>query len=414
MRQLRFSESCPVSAKLFVCLLAVSSIVFIADELSAQAPATSTYAYVGSYSGQNRDASGGGYITGFAIASDGSAQPLSGSPFNGASYSLASASNYLFASDGRYIVTYTRAADGSLQQTSTVDGLAHNQSAGDMEVFSLNPDRSGQTLYDSVVCSSCNNYFDQWVIGSAGQLTYLGDPSTFATLSAAWGWKPLTFALNDRFAYTATTCHYDGAVEGVARHSNGTLTSFHPQAAPPPPLQAGGQVGCSDDVAASTAGYVAALWDGQYCCGYNGTLLGAYTINSDGTLALVYGSAAMPSVGESSMAFDPTGAYLALAGWLGDPSQNVGAIQIFKLQTDGRLVAVGGAQLPPGAPAFQYVQWDNAHHLYAVTTDCYGTCSNPNSYGLYVFNFNGQSLTQAPGSPHAINNTTSLAVVPGS
>ena len=57
---------------------------------------------------------------------------------------------------------------------------------------------------------------------------------------------------------------------------------------------------------------------------------------------------------------------------------------------------------PVQVQGLNYVMWDNTGHVYAVGD------------GLYVFNFNGQTLTQAPGSPYTIANPVSLAVVPGS
>src|ERR1700685_2530662 len=105
-----------------IAAIAAAALVFASTSYGVSAtPATnsgsSTYAYVGSGS-----TVGSGYISGFVVAADGSAQPVSGSPYSGASNSVVGVTKYLLATDGTNIVTYTLGSDGSLSQTSSVVG----------------------------------------------------------------------------------------------------------------------------------------------------------------------------------------------------------------------------------------------------------------------------------------------------
>ncbi len=415
MRPLGVVRFLPISQRTiftFAICLALAGVCFAASAASggneANSSGPSAYSYVGSYNPQTA----GSLVYGFAVASDGSAQAIAGSPFSGAASSdmVVTPSN-LFAGQGSNIATYTIAPDGALQQTSVMDGVVGNPSSGGMTVGTLSLNPNDQTLYASIVCGSCNNYYAQWAIGSGGQLMYVSDSSPFATLSGAWGWQPLTFSLDDRYAYTATVCRFDGEVAGFARHPDGSLSYFQPNAQPPSLNGAGGGVGCSENMAASNAGYMAIAWTGSYCCNYPGTVVGSYRFNSDGTLALVQGPPIIPSVtNEYSMAFDPTGTYLAVAGSTGSQNNLQAAIQIYKLGADGKLTVAGPLLQVPGVAGFQIVSWDKQNHVYALPPPTQ-TCSD-NTCAVYIFNANSGVLTAAPGSPHPVPDPVSLAVLP--
>jgi hypothetical protein len=401
-----------ISLPLFdgICVAASSN----STDQATSAPSAAAYAYVGSYVNLG---SANGYLTGFAVASDGSTQPIPGSPFSGPSFLLTRASSYLFATDGPFggnsIVTYTRASDGSLKATSVVREPTNLPWSGGMYINALNPDRSGQTLNTVITCGSCNSYILPWTIGTGGQLSYIGGLSEAVSGPAKWA-GVFTFSPDDRYAYTVGW----GDFSDYRRIADGTLSFLlsYGVASPPPQLSVGEQVCYPGDVAASAAGYVVLAWYGStYWCDNNGYLLGAYTVNSDGTLALVPGLGVLPVVYEWSMEFDPTGTYLALAGAVDEYTYEIGGIQIYKLAADGKLSAVGSVQQPPGAPKFIQVGWDNANHLYALTGDDFPQCAAmPNPCGLYIFNSSNGVLTPAPGSPHPISNAIDLAVLPAS
>ena len=134
-----FTARSQVLSSLFTItfLALVCSPVYAGASSATNQSGASTYAYVGS-----SPSSGSGYISGFAIAADGSAQPVSGSPFPGASNSVVGSPNYVFATDGSNIVTYTVGSDGSLAQTSSVNGKAYDLDRGSSGVggLSLSPD----------------------------------------------------------------------------------------------------------------------------------------------------------------------------------------------------------------------------------------------------------------------------------
>ena len=365
--------------------------------------ANSAYVYIGSFNGSNDS------ISGFAVASDGSAQSVPGSPFNLPSLSLVTAKNYLFGEDTQNIATYSPDANGTLRQTSIVNALSHCVGCRGQIIYALNPDRAGQTINAVISCGSCNSEVLPWSIGANGQLSFISGP-TLPSGPAKWP-GIITFTATDRFGYTPIAQSF-----GFLRHNpNGSLMWIYPGQVSAPPLNNGQQVCNINTVAASLQNYVTLAWyGGGPGCNAGGYVLGDYTVAQNGALQLVPDSGVTPQVYENAMAFDATGTYLAIAGAAGPNPNNTGGVEVLKLQSDGILAAVGRPLLLSGAPQFQYVGWDNAGHIYAVTEDCYQGCGNPDVYGLYIFNFDGQNLTLAPGSPYPIANTVSLAIVPQS
>ena len=115
------------------------------------------------------------------------------------------------------------------------------------------------------------------------------------------------------------------------------------------------------------------------------------------------------------MALDPTGKYVALAGY---EQQNwnpvIGAIQVFELQPDGKFIAEGAPILTPGVTTLTSVRWDGSGHVYAVGQQQNGgKCQDGGSAcGLYIFNLTPNGLVQAAGSPHQIDDPVDVAVLP--
>ncbi|MGO9515934.1 MAG: hypothetical protein ACLPND_02715 [Candidatus Korobacteraceae bacterium] len=393
MRRTSHAKSPLLVATCFVFVVLISFVMLQGVTRPAEANTAAlapTYVYVGSSLNHNWGINYDGYVTGFAVAADGSAQVISGSPFKGPSYNLVSIGDYLFGDDGRDIVTYTRAANGSLKATSMVNDLALITDPGDQFIYALNPDRSGQTFNSVVSCGSCNSEILTWAIGADGKLTYVEDPapsSSFAKWNGIFAFSP-----DDRFAYTVP---WLSGLADFQREGNGTLRQLSNGgpgvASPPSPPSPDDGICVPGNMAVSGTGYIVLSWWGsEYGCNNDGYLLGTYTENPDGTLALVTSVGLMPAVYENSMAFDPTGAYLALAGTASCQSKGgCGAVQIYKLESDGTLATLGPAQLVPGN-SFASVLWDNAGHVHVLTGCCSGAGGNPAGQGLYVYNFDGR------------------------
>jgi len=402
-----FCKSFPFVTVLLSCFMA-SCVAAAAQANDPGTPATSAYVYVGWYLGQWLNFSD--YISGYSVASDGSLQPLTGFPVSGPSGGLVSIRNFVFGDDvGNDIATYTRSPDGSLRETSMVNENQYAPQDYDMGIYALNPDRSGQTLTTVLSCGSCDSYIIPLTVESNGQLSFDADlpPSQGA---AKWS-GVFSFAPDNRFAYTEFW--QEGASE-FRRNSDGTLTYVGGTAsAPPPPSLFGADACLPGDIASSVSTrYVGiAWWSGIYCSDGPAYEFATYTESADGSLQLLPNSAFTPQVIEWSMAFDPSGQYLAIAGCAGQNycSGRSAAVQIYKLQINGTLTPVGGVQTVNTTDEFTNVQWDSAGHVYALgnPVNCtHNICTSD----FYIYNFDGQNLTLAPGSPHLLTNVDGLAV----
>jgi 6-phosphogluconolactonase (cycloisomerase 2 family) len=336
------------------------------------------------YVGTNVSGYGSGYVTSYIINSAGVSASAAGSSVSGASGSLNVTAQFVFATDGRYIVTYTRDAGGGLAQTSSVDGTAHNITPPGSEVGALTLDRTGHTLYAAEIeyDGSDNDAYSIWTINADGSLSFVNNvgPSVYYN-------SPLAFTQDNHYAYSYG-CYFAGwDVPGFARNSDGTLAQFESGALPPP----SNDFICPSDVETSAMNYVVIAFIDVEAPG-SLEQLGSFTLNSDGTLTLLPSTViTTPFDGERNMAFDPTGQYLAVSGGAG--------IQMYSLQAGGTLAPIGSV-VDSGVP-FNVVKWDNSNHLYAIS-----------GAALYVFSSNAGVLTQAPGSPMPVTEAGSLAVLP--
>src|SRR5271166_6159184 len=164
------SQSVATTSSLSLVLLLLTllpSFAFSAER-SGASPANSAYVYVGWVNGSTD------FISVFAVAGDGSAQPVPDSPFNLPSNGLVTARGFVFGEDGQNIATYTLGSNGELQQTSEVNALSHCVGCQDQIVYALNPDRAGQALNTVISCGSCNSEVLPWSIAANGQLSYIG------------------------------------------------------------------------------------------------------------------------------------------------------------------------------------------------------------------------------------------------
>lgn len=337
------------------------------------------FAYVGTV---NQSTAG---VYGFSIASDGSATPVSGSPVAGPSSYVLVNSAFVFATDGTNIATYARASDGSLTQSSTIDG-ALNPGGPALIIQELSLDRTGQTLYAMVNEGSDDKYYAFFAIGADGKLTNIGKAPVNVDDGSA-----LVFSTDNNFAYGFGCFFADWDVTQFARNSNGSLAALSSASSAGIPEYAGsGQRYCPTAEATSKTGYLAVADTTAANTQTSG--LGAYKINSDGSLTFVQSSTIanlLPSV--NAMNFDPNGQFLAVAG--------NGGIQVYQLSAGGAFTPVGGVQA--AGANYLAVQWDNDNHLYAASAS-----------GFTVFTSTQGILTAAPGSPHSAGTSASLTVLP--
>ena len=121
----------------------------------------------------------------------------------------------------------------------------------------------------------------------------------------------ISFTNDDRFGY-GVGCYFIGwDVWGLSRATDGSLTEFETGAYAPPPFDPQA-IYCPGPLAVSANGYVA-IASHDIMSSAPGRIA-MYHINSDGTLALVEGSAITPPfVGVRTMEFDPSGNILAAA-----------------------------------------------------------------------------------------------------
>ncbi|HUI83537.1 MAG TPA: hypothetical protein VL240_04895 [Candidatus Binatia bacterium] len=282
--------------------------------------------------------------------------------------------------------------------------MQSDASVGGLE---LNP--NGQEMYTYEVYFP-NDGVLSWSVASDGQLSFLPTNTGFPLGATAVDF-PFSFTANGQYGYTTTVCEYYGDIASVQRQSNGSLEYFN----------AGGQTPqsptwnilsdpCSQWVAVSSAGY-AAMSFSSFMTGY--TLMASYSVGPTGVLTLIPGSELVPTVNpyQGQAVFDPTGQYLILAGR--PPSSYHPAVQVYQLQSDGRLVALGAPQQLSALQntVLEGVAWDNSNHFYAVLENCgqNGPCSTE----LYIFNFSGGRLTLAAGAPHNFDGANpGLTVVP--
>src|SRR5579884_826361 len=133
------------SFKLFLCVAVTVLFSLVAFGQSTGSSQPVTYAYVGSTVPAQPDSTSG-MISAFAVAADGSAQPISRT-FGGIG-TLTAASGFVFGigANGTTVTTYTPQANGSLHATSAVNVIQTYLQGQDEYLANLNPDRTGKVL----------------------------------------------------------------------------------------------------------------------------------------------------------------------------------------------------------------------------------------------------------------------------
>jgi len=336
-------------------------------------------------------------IAGYEAATNGALAPLPASPYTADVASMAANGKYLFGANvnGVYIDAYHIALNGALSLWSQTDVAAFNaQDCGSSGSLVL--DHTGATLYDlDYRDDGCANtdYRSLAVVSSNGSLTNLA-----ATRGNNWLTGPITFLANNIYAYAASCdSNMYWGIWGYRRQSNGILADL-PAFTRALPAAKSGDFWCPMLPSADPANHVAIVMQpvvGSTFAADGGARIASFTADAGGNLSTTNTHAQMPvsSVGtplDTRMA--PNGKLLAVGGTAG--------LQIFRFN---------GADAPThrtGLLAYVEIDqmyWDNQNHLYAI--------SKP-AGKLFVFTITPTSVSQAPGSPHAITGPQDLIVQP--
>jgi 6-phosphogluconolactonase (cycloisomerase 2 family) len=317
-------------------------------------------------------------VAGFAISADGSLAATPGSPYSGPSGSIAIApgSATLYASSytlGATLNTERIQSDGSLQTVGTLNAQPLSPSPG---IYSdLSVDAPANILYATTIHGAGDNFFEIYKIGNDGSL------GTDGSQSADVSPGHLYFNGGGTRAYAPYCYHLDGQIEGFNVGSDGKLTYFDTKASVP---SLDGQYSpCPHALALSPDGkYLAAALNSVTT---SAAALSVYAVNSDGTLTAQAGSPYARTAKANDVAWDPTGAYFALAAQDG--------LWIYRLIPGSAPAPIAAA--PIVASSIDHLAFSKDGNLLFATSAGTGN--------LYVFSVANGVPTPAPGSPHKLD-----------
>ena len=374
--------------QLVVCLMATLCTEVAVAQITSKPSSPVAYVYVSSSPSTNNYE-----INAFSAASNGSLTAVSGSPFPAKVQNMAVNAKYLFGTDGVYIYSFSVASDGGLQNVGSINAQKYNgYNCGGP--YSLFLDHTGKTLYDEdYYGDSCaNNTYQSFSInGSTGELHYLS-----ASASSVEFQVPLSFLRNNVDGYGSDCYHFSPAIFGFQRKSDGSLTQLNIN--PAMPAAQSGDGYCPSLSAADPANHVAFAVqeiNGSSWQPVGPPQLATYTADGSGNLTTKSTFWNMPATAvkyPTDIQMSPSGKLLAAAGLAG--------LQVFHFNGANPIKHYTG--LLTRDPVDQMF-WDNANHLYAISRS---------AGKLYVFTVTPTSVTQAPGSPHAITNPQNITVLP--
>jgi hypothetical protein len=260
-------------------------------------------------------------------------------------------------------------------------------------------DHSGARLYSlesgNPYCAN-NTYQSFSVNRQTGNVNYLDHSGNSPYLNV-----PLSFVGNNGWAYGAACelfgnpANNTGFIYGFQRSADGFL-SAKKISAPLPPLTYTKGFYCPVLTAADPYNHVAVVLEGIPDIGAYGPFqIATYTADNSGNLKLTGGTnMAYVDVGAVlDMKMSPSSKLLAVGGANG--------LQLFHVEAGGIVISYSG-QLDTGQE-IQQMFWDNADHLYAIST---------NFQQMLVYTITPTSLVEAPGSPYSIPVPVNLIVQP--
>lgn len=384
-----------VSNKFLASPLAAIAVAFFALTISSflSAPAVAenppsspvAYVYVASVPTQ-----GNLQINAFSAAANGQLTAVPGSPFPTKASSLAVAGAYLFGTDGVNIYSYAIASNGALTLVSTINAQSFNGGSGGPTGLFL--DHTGATLYTVDYDNTNYEYQSFSVNHSNGVLTYLG----VTTASSVAYDQVLSFVGNNKFAYSSDCIHFNPALFGFQRNSDGTLTELN--ITPAIPAAPSGEFYCpylaaadpNSNLAVSLAPLNDNSWQQE-----GPTVLAVYTADASGNLTTGstdqnMAAVAVQNITDLDMA--PSGQLLAVAG--------TGGAQVFHFNGNTPITPYTGLLTKEEV---DQVFWDNSNHVYAISRT---------GNQLLAGTVTPTSLQRVPGSPYRIVNPVSMIVLP--
>jgi hypothetical protein len=337
-------------------------------------------------------------IVGYTAAANGALTPLGGSPWTADVTSMAVNGKFLFGSNRNTVYVdafHINQANGSLALWSQTDVAAMNpQDCGGPGQLVL--DHTGATLYNfEYNDDSCanNDYRSLAVNSSVGSLSNLG-----TTQGNTWLTGPPTILANNVYAYSASCLgNMYWGVWGYRRQSNGDLTDLANFTRALPAAKSG-DFWCPSNPAADPSGHVGIVMQPVVANSFasdGGAQIASFTADANGNLSTTNAAAQMPvgSFGNAlTTSMSPSGQLLAVGGSAG--------LQIFHF--NGAAVPTKYTGLLVNVEIDQMF-WDKQNHLYAI--------SRP-AGKLYVFTITSTSVSQAPGSPHAVSAPQDVIVQP--
>jgi hypothetical protein len=329
-------------------------------------------------------------IRGYAADANGQLTAISGSPFQEDVTDLTGNGKHLFGSNrnGIDIDAYTIESNGALRYAAATD-IVQGKNCDTASVLFL--DRTGTSLYnldyDGNDCA--NTTYQAFAVNqTTAKPTYLNEAGDTPELTSA-----LSFVGSNQFGYVASCYHFLPMIAGFVRASNGGLKKL--STAPAPPVAPANENYCPNLTATDQTNHVAIAM--QPMEGYGMTAgpyqLATYTASSTGALTTESTSANMPSVlvgNLTAMSMAPSGKLLAVAGTSG--------MQVFHFNGANPITKDTGLL---ASAEIDEIAWDNDNHLYALSRT---------AGKLFVFTVTATGESEAPGSPYAVVNPSSLAV----
>jgi hypothetical protein len=362
------------------------------------------------------------HVYAFSAAANGKLTPVPGSPFSDSLAWMGANGHYLFGfkPSSVTIESFSMAANGALHKVATTNTATYDPDESSCPLTYWNGqgfkiDHSGLDLYNAAIPEDlyCSSVFQSFKIDDAnGKLTYLGE-----TGKIFFGGPQLAILGNNKYAYSPN-CVYPFGNNGspeiavFERLSSGKLaTSTAGVAIPAAPIDASDPNGpssgyyCPITMATDPTNHAAMTFFAlNYDDGvnYGPVVIATYTADTKGNLTTTSTYKNM-AVSETS-------------------SASLSNASPMRMSPSGKLLAIGGSGLEifhfnGGAPATKYkllltgdsisqIFWDNNNHMYAIGT------TSANAGKLWVYTVTPTSVTEAPGSPYAIQNAAYLAVQP--